>query len=139
MSSANANIARHLALMAAAQPAALALKIPRGRTRDGLSGETGAGLRPQRGEIAQHTEVRAELADHAPGLVREGGPGIVAAAIAGPGPRQAVLGGGLELAGQLGKRVKVRRALLRLLEETRERLEREGVGADIRSTGTTQP
>ncbi len=35
MSSANANIARHLALMAAAQPAALALKIPRGRTRDG--------------------------------------------------------------------------------------------------------
>jgi acyl-CoA synthetase (AMP-forming)/AMP-acid ligase II len=31
----NANIARHLALMAAAQPATVALKIPRGRTRSG--------------------------------------------------------------------------------------------------------
>ena len=33
--SANANIARHLATMAAAQPATAALKIPRGRTPDG--------------------------------------------------------------------------------------------------------
>ncbi len=33
--SANANIARHLASMAAAQPATAALKIPRGRTRTG--------------------------------------------------------------------------------------------------------
>ena len=33
--SANANIARHLALMAAAQPATAALKIPRGRTPAG--------------------------------------------------------------------------------------------------------
>ena len=35
MAAANANIARHLALMAAAQPATPALKIPRGRTRTG--------------------------------------------------------------------------------------------------------
>ena len=35
MSSANANIARHLAHMAAARPATAALKIPRGRTRTG--------------------------------------------------------------------------------------------------------
>ena len=35
MSSANANIARHLALMAAASPAHAALKIPRGRTSAG--------------------------------------------------------------------------------------------------------
>lgn len=33
---ANANIARHLGLMAAAQPARAALKIPRGRTRRGI-------------------------------------------------------------------------------------------------------
>lgn len=33
--SANANIARHLALMAAAQPGRAALKVPRGRTRGG--------------------------------------------------------------------------------------------------------
>ena len=32
---ANANIARHLSLMAAAQPTGLALKVPRGRTRGG--------------------------------------------------------------------------------------------------------
>jgi acyl-CoA synthetase (AMP-forming)/AMP-acid ligase II len=35
LASANANIARHLGLMAAAQPATAALKIPRGRTRSG--------------------------------------------------------------------------------------------------------
>lgn len=35
MSAANANIARHLGLMAAAQPQRAALKVPRGRTRGG--------------------------------------------------------------------------------------------------------
>ncbi|HVS51753.1 MAG TPA: fatty acid CoA ligase family protein [Opitutaceae bacterium] len=35
LSDSNANIARHLSLMAAAQPATAALKIPRGRTRRG--------------------------------------------------------------------------------------------------------
>ena len=35
MSAANANIARHLGLMAVAQPEACALKVPRGRTRRG--------------------------------------------------------------------------------------------------------
>lgn len=80
---ANANIARHLSLMAAAQPTGLALKVPRGRTRGGEIDYLALTFAELDAEVAawsaRLTAAGIKRGDRALVMVRQGLPLIAAA------------------------------------------------------------